>query len=386
MNKENNKPQIRFLGFNDTWEQCKLGTCFIERVESMPDGELLSVTINDGIKKFSELGRHDNSNDDKSKYKKVCIGDIAYNSMRMWQGASGYSPYEGIVSPAYTVLSPNNGVVSKCVAYQFKLPKMIHTFQINSQGITSDNWNLKYPTLSEIEINISRNVKEQKQIAKFFTKLDNLITFYQLKYENLINIKKSMLKKMFPRNGANVPEIRFKGFTDAWEQRKLGKIFKYEQPQAYIVKSTEYDDKFEIPVLTAGQSFILGYTNEDFGIKNASKNAPIVIFDDFTTSAHYVDFPFKVKSSAIKLLTLINSNDDMQCAYNVLQNIEYNPVSHERHWISKFAKFDVFMPKSDEQKLIGSYFSNIDHIITLHQSKLEKLKNLKEAFLEKMFV
>ena len=133
-----------------TWEQRKLGDCFTERVESMPDGELISVTIKDGIKKFSELGRHDNSNDDKSKYKKVCVGDIAYNSMRMWQGASGYSPYEGIVSPAYTVISPNLGIYSKCLAYQFKLPEMIRTFQVNSQGITSDNWNLKYPALSQM--------------------------------------------------------------------------------------------------------------------------------------------------------------------------------------------------------------------------------------------
>ncbi len=148
----------------------------------MPDGELISVTINDGIKKFSELGRHDNSNDDKSKYKKVCVGDIAYNSMRMWQGASGYSPYEGIVSPAYTVLSPNAGVFSRCIAYQFKLPQMVHTFQINSQGITSDNWNLKYPTLSEIEIYISKSVVEQKQIAEFFTSLDNIITLHQRKH------------------------------------------------------------------------------------------------------------------------------------------------------------------------------------------------------------
>ena len=167
--------------YTSSWEQRKLGECFSERVESMPDGELISVTINDGIKKFSELGRHDNSNDNKSKYKKVCVGDIAYNSMRMWQGASGYSPYEGIVSPAYTVLSPNAGVFSRCIAYQFKLPQMIHTFQINSQGITSDNWNLKYPTLSEIEIYISKNVAEQKQIAEFFTSLDNLITLHQRK-------------------------------------------------------------------------------------------------------------------------------------------------------------------------------------------------------------
>ena len=190
-------PEIRFNGFTDDWEQRKLGECFSERVESMPDGELMSVTINDGIKKFSELGRHNNSNDDKSKYKKVCVGDIAYNSMRMWQGASGYSPYEGIVSPAYTVLSPNVGVFSKCMAYQFKLPQMTHTFQINSQGITSDNWNLKYPVLSEIGIFISGNLQEQKKIAEFFTNLDTLITLHQRKVEKLNILKKSMLEKMF---------------------------------------------------------------------------------------------------------------------------------------------------------------------------------------------
>ena len=190
-------PEIRFKEFTEPWERRKLGDCFSERVESMPDGELISVTINDGIKKFSELGRHDNSNDNKSKYKKVCVGDIAYNSMRMWQGASGYSPYEGIVSPAYTVLSPQDGVFSRCVAYQFKLHKMIHTFQVNSQGITSDNWNLKYPTLSKIDIYISGNLKEQKKIAEFLTQLDYLITLHKQKYEKLKQIKKSILEKMF---------------------------------------------------------------------------------------------------------------------------------------------------------------------------------------------
>lgn len=159
-------------------------------------------------------------------------------------------------------------------------------------------------------------------------------------------------------------------FHYSWEQRKLGEIFKYEQPQAYIVESTEYDNKNKIPVLTAGQSFILGYTDEQFGIKQASEESPVIIFDDFTTSSHYVDFPFKVKSSAMKLLTLNNPKDNIHCAYNVLQNIGFVPVSHERHWISTFAKFEVLLPKSaDEQKKIGSYFANLDQLITLHQRK-----------------
>lgn len=191
------KPKIRFWDFTDDWEQRKLGECFTERVESMPNGELLSVTISGGIKKFSELGRHDNSNDDKSKYKKVCVGDIAYNSMRMWQGASGYSAYDGIVSPAYTVLSPKTGVNSKYIAFQFKLPSMIHTFQLNSQGITSDNWNLKFPALSEIKISVPKNKQEQVKIAEYFIALDNLITLHQREVEKLQNVKKSMLQKMF---------------------------------------------------------------------------------------------------------------------------------------------------------------------------------------------
>lgn len=184
----------------------------------------------------------------------------------------------------------------------------------------------------------------------------------------------------------DTPAIRFKGFSDTWEQRKLGEIFKYEQPQAYIVESTEYDNKNKIPVLTAGQSFILGYTDEQFGIKQASEESPVIIFDDFTTSSHYVDFPFKVKSSAMKLLTLNNPKDNIHCAYNVLQNIGFVPVSHERHWISTFAKFEVLLPKSaDEQKKIGSYFANLDQLITLHQRKYEKLHNIKKSMLEKMF-
>ena len=174
--------------------------------------------------------------------------------------------------------------------------------------------------------------------------------------------------------------------TNSWEQRKLGDVFKYEQPQTYIVENTEYDDKNKIPVLTAGQSFILGYTDEHFGIKEANERNPVIIFDDFTTSSHYVDFPFKVKSSAIKLLTLSTTKDNVYCAYNVLKNISYLPVSHERHWISTFTKFDILLPKSvDEQELIGEYFKLLDKLITLHQRKLDRLKNIKKSMLDKMF-
>lgn len=190
-------PEIRFDGFNGNWQKKKLGDCFSERAESYPEGELLSVTINQGIKKFSDLDRKNNSNENKSKYKKVYVGDIAYNSMRMWQGASGYSPYEGIVSPAYTVLNPNEGIDSKCFSYLFKRTDIIHMFQIYSKGITSDNWNLKYPDFKELEVYVSPDYNEQKAIGEYFSKLDKLIELNKDKLEKLKNIKSSLLNKMF---------------------------------------------------------------------------------------------------------------------------------------------------------------------------------------------
>lgn len=190
-------PEIRFFEFQGDWEERTLGSCFDERLESLPDGELLSVTIGSGIKKFSELDRHDNSNTDKSKYKRVCIGDIAYNSMRMWQGASGRSPYEGIVSPAYTVVKPIGDIDTQFFAYMFKKKEIIHLFEINSQGLTSDTWNLKYPAFSKIVVRVPRNVEEQSRIARFLLELDELISCTEQEIEITKRMKKGCLQKMF---------------------------------------------------------------------------------------------------------------------------------------------------------------------------------------------
>ena len=181
------------------------------------------------------------------------------------------------------------------------------------------------------------------------------------------------------------PQIRFQGFTDDWEERKLGEIFNYEQPTKYIVKSTEYDDNFNTPVLTAGKSFLLGYTDEISGIKNATVENPVVIFDDFTTGSHYVDFPFKIKSSAMKLLSLNDNSDNFYFMFNTLKNIKYVPQSHERHWISKFSSFEIYKPSQEEQQKIGSFFKHLDDTIALHQRKLDLLKEQKKGFLQKMF-
>ncbi|PEL19434.1 type I restriction endonuclease subunit S [Bacillus wiedmannii] len=193
---EKNKPSLRYQEFTEAWEQCKLGDCFSERNERTSEGELISVTINSGVVKTSSLNRKDSSSEDKSKYKKVEIGDIAYNSMRMWQGASGVSNYAGIVSPAYTVIIPNSGICSLFFSYQFKLTEMIRVFQINSQGLTSDTWNLKYPLLKDIKVLVP-TYEEQIKIGSFFKQLDETIDLHHRKYEKLKQIKKALLQVMF---------------------------------------------------------------------------------------------------------------------------------------------------------------------------------------------
>ena len=180
-----------------TWEQREFGYYFDERNERSGEGEMISVTINSGIKKFNELNRFDTKPEDLSKYKRVLVGDIAYNSMRMWQGASGYSPYNGILSPAYTVITPKNGVSSRFFAYVLKRPRMIHLFEINSQGLTKDTWNLKFLAFSPIPVCAPKSELEQKTIAKILQSVDDLITLHQRKLEKLKNIKSALLEKMF---------------------------------------------------------------------------------------------------------------------------------------------------------------------------------------------
>ena len=192
-------PKVRFKGFKGEWKKVKLGNIFCERNESNINGEMLSVTQRNGIIKASENGRFDNSNSDKSNYKVVKVGDIAYNSMRMWQGASGYSPYEGIVSPAYTVIIPQEGIYSPFFAYLFKNENIINTFRLHSQGLTSDTWNLKFPAFSKIEILFPEDaeMKEQQKIAVYFTSLDRQITLHSQRLEKLKQIKAACLDKMF---------------------------------------------------------------------------------------------------------------------------------------------------------------------------------------------
>ena len=182
-----------------------------------------------------------------------------------------------------------------------------------------------------------------------------------------------------------IPDLRFPEFVndEEWEKRPLGDFLDYLQPTNYLVTSTLYDDEFKTPVLTAGKTFILGYTDETTGI--FAENLPIIIFDDFTTAVQYVDFPFKAKSSAMKIL-LPKGDASIKFFYESIQNINYISGAHQRHWISIFSKIKVPVPKNYlEQQKIASCLSSLDELITAQKEKLELLKNHKKGLMQNLF-
>ena len=396
MTEQAKVPAIRFAGFTDPWEQRKLGEIADKVTEKNLDGNITEVLTNSaeyGVINQTEFFDHAVAKESNiAGYYVIAPGDFVYNPRISATAPVGpirrnTLGIHGVMSPLYTVFRLTDAVDGTYLSHFFKTNGW-HGFMKmeGNSGARSDRFSIGDATFFEMPIPVPSS-SEQYAIGSFFSRLDDLITLHQRKYDKLVIFKKSMLEKMFPKDGESVPEIRFAGFTDPWEQRKLGELFDYEQPQPYIVRGTEYDDSFPTPVLTAGQSFVLGYTNEKQGIKMASPEHPVIIFDDFTTSSHFVDFPFKVKSSAIKLLTLRDKNEDIHFAYQVLQNIAYTPVSHERHWISKFATFATLMPEcKSEMQAIGHFMSNLDGLITLHQRKLELLQDIKKSLLDKMFV
>ena len=162
-----------------TWEQRKLGEVLKERTErAKGDEELLSVTIANGVIRQIDSEKRNTASEDRSNYKIVKKGDVPYNSMRMWQGAVGNSKYNGIVSPAYTILTPTPEANGKFFMELFKKKSTLQIFQRWSQGLTSDTWNLKYPILSSIQFAIP-SVEEQEKIAEYFSSLDHLITLHR---------------------------------------------------------------------------------------------------------------------------------------------------------------------------------------------------------------
>ena len=219
------RPKLRFPGFDEPYKQCRIGDIYAERSQrGASDMELLSVTMNDGVKPRSEIEGKDNSSEDKSNYKIVRKGDMVYNSMRMWQGANGISPCDGIVSPAYTVLMPKQEINNGYFAALFKSVTLINEFRKNSQGMTSDTWNLKYPQIETIKVQIP-SVSEQDKVSELFSVLDERIATQAQLVESLKKYKRGLLSQLIAQKKAF-------DTSGEWKTVKLGHIFKERTERA----------------------------------------------------------------------------------------------------------------------------------------------------------
>ena len=387
---DDKKPEIRFKEFTDTWEQRKLGEIY-----KFQYGEFNNNPSNGGIYPVyganGVIGGYTNYNAENS----VIIGHMGeYAGSVLWGNGKHFVTYNGTISKP-----KGENVTSKFGYY------MLYQKDINKICGGSGLPFLSYEQLNKIEVCYPKDIKEQKSIANYLTNIDNLITLHQRKYDKLVNIKKAMLDKMFPKNGKNVPEIRFRGFTDAWEQRKVtdvGKVFiglvttmtkNYTDVGTLLIRNSDIkDNHFEFdsnPI----------HLDEGFAKTNDSRRMHIgdvvtVHTGDVGTSAVITE----KEDGSIGFATIVTRPNKEIIDSNYLST--YLNTEQHKNWainqstgdgrtnynLKEFTQLIVPLPSLKEQQCISKYVKQIDNLITLHQRKLEKLKQIKKSLLDKMFI
>ena len=403
-------PQIRFKGFTEAWEQRKLGD--LSKIlggfawsskEYTPKGEFLVITISNVTGDYfidDSIGNRINL--EKESNYILASGDILISLTGNVGRVSKMGSSKGVLNQRVAKIIPSKKIE---IEFLFQLMrdtkfelKMIESGQGAAQKNISNNNILSYST------NIP-NISEQKRIGHTFKKIDSLITLHQRKLDALKKIKSALLEKMFPKDGSNIPEIRFTGFTEAWEQRKLGEL-----GQTYNGLTGKSKDDFG-----HGQAQYITYMNVFSNpicnlaltekIEVDQKQNEVEIGDVFFTTSS--ETPEEVGMSSVLTekqgITYLNS---FCFGYRPLQKINLNYLAYmlrsnpfrknitflaqgiSRYNISKTKVMDVsvHLPTAEEQYIIGSFFKNLDSLITLHQRKLDALKKIKSALLEKMFV
>ena len=409
MTKKSSTPAIRFKGFTDPWEQRKLGDVVKEITRNDPESEapIMMITANNGFIEQSERYAFNNAGESLKKYILLKKGELAYN-----HGASKLRPY-GSCFALTTAENARIPFVYHCFSAENQNAEFM-SIELNdaeienqlrkivSSGARMDGLlNISFDEYTSVSV-LLPGTEEQDRIADFFRQLDNLITLHQRKYDKLTNVKKSMLEKMFPKNGSNVPEIRFKGFTEAWEQRKLGDVVK---------EITRNDPESEAPIMmiTANNGFI--EQSERYAFNNAGESLKkYILLKKGELAYNHGASKLRPYGSCFALTTAENARIPFvyHCFSAENQNAEFMSIelndaeieNQLRKIVSSGARMDgllnisfdeytsvsVLLPGTEEQDRIADFFRQLDNLITLHQRELEKLKNLKKACLEKMFV
>ena len=399
-----NKPAIRFKGFTDAWEQRKVGEVSESYSGGTPSvgvkeyygGQIPFIRSAEINSEITELFLTEEALKNSSA-RLVAVGDILYALYGATSGEVGRARLKGAINQAILAIKPHTDYDSEYLAQWLRKSKhsIIDTYLQGGQG------NLSGTIVKELSVDFP-SLKEQKAIGGFFRQLDNLITLHQRKFDKLQVLKKAMLEKMFPKNGSSVPEIRFKGFTDAWEQRKLGEVVKEvtrndptsEAPIMMITANNGFIEQSERYAFdNAGESlkkYILLQKGELAYNHGASKLRPFGSCFALTTAESaripfvYHCFSAENKNAEFLSIELNGSEVESQLRKIVSSGARMDGLLNIS--FDEYSTVTVLLPDIKEQEHIADFFRNLDHLITLHQRELEKLQNIKKSMLEKMFV
>ncbi|HEP1785270.1 TPA: restriction endonuclease subunit S [Streptococcus suis] len=404
-------PRLRFPGFTDAWKQRKLGEVLKERNESRSpsaDVPLVSFTVENGVTpKTERYNREFLVRDENKKYKFTQLDDIVYNPANLKFGAIARNKYGAAVfSPIYVtygVLSEAHPLFVELIVTSTNFIQRALRYQ---EGTVYERMAVKSFDLLRSEIPLP-TLPEQEAIGSFFSDLDQLITLHQRKLDDVKELKKALLQKMFPKgNGNDFPELRFPEFTDAWKQRKLGEVATFAKGNGYSKKDlviegspiilygrlyTKYetvisevdtfvsveDNKNSVVYSEGGEVLVPASGESSLDIARASvvaKKGIILGGDINIIRLHSEIFPV--------FLALTISNGKQQKGLS--KRAQGKSVVHLHN--SDLKKVDLDFPTHPEQEAIGSFFSDLDQLITLHQRQLDHLKLLKKALLQQMFI
>ena len=384
------KPSIRFKGFTEAWEQRKVSDMF-----KITRGNVLPVTMTaesqSDEKPYPVYSSQTKEQGLMGYYKEYLFEDaITWTTDGANAGTVNYRSGKFYCTNVCGVLLSDNNKANQMVSEALNRVSKSYVSYVGNPKLMNN-------VMADIEIKVPCSSIEQEKIGKYFEQLDHLITLHQRKYDKLVNVKKSMLEKMFPRDGKNVPEIRFSGFTEAWEQRKLGELGEILTGSTPSTTQTEYYSDDGIPWVTPtdiNANLIydtpkkLSEEGAEIGrvvpantilctcIASIGKNALLTVKGSFNQQINSLT-PSK-ENDAYFLLTeseLWSNTMKRMAASGTMQIVNK----------TEFSELQTMVPSLPEQQQIGEYFRNLDHLITLHQRDVEKLQNIKKACLEKMF-
>ena len=383
MKKKN--PEVRFKGFTEDWKQVELGQVLEERKtlqKISEDAPILAFASGQGVIDRSERKSNNRDHltlDQENKiYKLTELNDIVYNPSNLKYGAIDRNKHgRGVISPIYVTFTTEEEpsfieLIVKSEKFKLRALQYEEGTVVKRQSVSPEN-------LLSLKVGISNSLDEQKKIGIFFDYIEDLIRHHQEKYSKLTVLKKAMLDKMFPKNGAVVPEVRFKGFVEDWMQKPLNKITTYHS-SSLSVGDAKSQGKFKL----YDANKVIGFTNE-----NEIRSEYITIIKDGSGVGRVRKMP--ENTSFIGTLGAICSIDvDIDFLFCLLVKTDFRRhitgATIPHIYYSNYGNELYLVPNEDEQIKIGGYFRNFDNQISLHENQLKKLVDIKKACFSKLLV